>query len=770
MTDLLSSHLVDRPSLDGSQSVAVVTRSRGVMKVKTQMSEDRNAGAAYAEFLKRKEITSPSMGVEDYGDLSPMLFDFQHKIVKWALSKGRSAIFADCGMGKTLMQLEWARCVPGDVLILTPLAVAQQTAAEARKFGMDAAVSRDGSRVAATTITNYQQLHKFDLSEYCGIVLDESSILKAYDGKTRTAIIEAAQAVDFRLACTATPAPNDHMELGNHAEFLGAMSRAEMLATFFVHDGGDTAKWRLKGHAEDDFWRWVATWAVTVKTPADLGCNAEGFDLPPMRLIEHLADSEFAQDGLLFPVALSLTEQRKARKASMSDRVRIVADIANGSDSQWLIWCDLNAEGDALTKAIDGAVQVSGANTDEQKTERMLGFAAGNFRVLVTKPQIAGFGMNWQNCHNMAFAGLTHSYERFYQAVRRCWRFGQTNAVDVHVVLSEPERPVLTNIRRKEASAAEMASAMVGHVCELEDWGGLSSTKEVYVEDSNAGDMWKMNRGDCVEGVSRMATESVDYTVFSPPFASLYTYSASTRDMGNCSSHGEFFEQFRFLVAEMFRVTKQGRLLSFHCMNLPTSKSRDGVIGLSDFRGELIREFQSAGWIYHSEVCIWKDPVTAMQRTKALGLLHKTIRNDSSMSRQGLPDYLVTMRKPGKNHDAISHTRDEFPVELWQRYASPVWMDIKANETLQHRSAREDKDERHICPLQLEVIRRALKLWSKPGDVVLSPFAGIGSEGYVALEEGRRFVGFELKSSYYEQACRNLDSASGVSGQIGMFG
>lgn len=721
---------------------------------------------AYQEFLSRKSMAAESVGLDvSDGDLSPQLFDFQRKIVRWALAKGRAAVFADCGMGKTFMQLEWARHVPGDVLVLTPLAVAQQTAAEASKFGLSAAVSRDGTKSAPITITNYQQLHKFDMGDFAGIVLDESSILKAYDGKTRTAIIEAAKSVDYRLACTATPAPNDHMELGNHAEFLGAMSRAEMLATFFVHDGGDTSKWRLKGHAVDDFWRWVATWAVAVQTPADLGCAAEGFDLPNMRLVEHLAHSDFAQEGHLFPVAMSLTEQRAARKASMDDRVRIVAELCNNSDEQWLVWCDLNAESEALTKAIDGAVEVAGRHSDDEKSARMLGFSSGEHRVLVTKPQIAGFGMNWQNCANMAFAGLTHSYERFYQAVRRCWRFGQESEVSVHVVLSEPERPVLTSIRRKEADAQKMAKAMVQHMCSMEDWGGLSASKEVYVEDKQVGDRWEMNRGDCVEGVSRLPDDSIHYTVFSPPFASLYTYSASTRDMGNCATHGEFFEQFRFLVRELYRVTMPGRLLSFHCMDLPASKSRDGFIGLHDFRGELVREFVAAGWILHSQVCIWKDPVTAMQRTKALGLLHKQIKKDSCMSRQGIPDYLVTMRKPGVNPERVTHTNDDFPVTLWQRYASPVWMDINPSDTLQFRSAREDKDERHICPLQLDVIRRALKLWSNPGDRVLSPFGGIGSEGVVALEEGRRFIGYELKASYFEQACRNLAEADSDAGQ-----
>ena len=267
-------------------------------------------------------------------------------------------------------------------------------------------------------------------------------------------------------------------------------------------------------------------------------------------------------------------------------------------------------------------------------------------------------------------------------------------------------------------------------------------------------------QGDCVEVVQGIPDESIHYSIFSPPFASLYTYSNSERDMGNSKTDQEFYEHFKFLIGDLLRVTMPGRLLSFHCMNLPLSKQRDGVIGLKDFRGELIRLFIESGWIYHSEVCIWKDPVTAMQRTKALGLLHKTIRKDACMARQGIADYLVTMRKPGENPERVSNTHQSFPVKVWQKYASPIWTDINPSNTLQKTSAREDKDERHICPLQLDVIERAIKLWTNKDDIVLSPFAGIGSEGYVALKMERRFVGVELKGSYYDQAVLNLQRAN----------
>ncbi|MBK8123965.1 MAG: site-specific DNA-methyltransferase [Dokdonella sp.] len=295
---------------------------------------------------------------------------------------------------------------------------------------------------------------------------------------------------------------------------------------------------------------------------------------------------------------------------------------------------------------------------------------------------------------------------------------------------------------------------------------GITIEKSDYSRDIKTGPGFDLHLGDCVEITHEMDDESIDYTIFSPPFASLYTYSNSDRDMGNCRNASEFYAHFEYLIGELFRVTKSGRLLSFHCMNLPATYQNDGFIGIKDFRGELIRMFVDDGWIFHSEVVIWKDPVIQMQRTKSIGLLYKQLKKDSCISRQGIPDYLVTMRKPGDNPDPVTKNSDEFPVELWQRYASPVWMDINPSNTLQFRSARESDDERHICPLQLEVIDRAISLWTNPDDLVYSPFAGIGSEGYVAIQKGRRFVGAELKRSYWDLACRNLATAKSSQGTL----
>jgi hypothetical protein len=517
----------------------------------------------------------------------------------------------------------------------------------------------------------------------------------------------------------------------------------------------------LKRHATRDFWRWVCSWAVTIRNPGDIGYDGSDWTLPPLKVHSHTVETE-AEGLFLLPMeAQTLSERLTARRTTTEARAMRAAAIVNATAGPWVVWCHLNAEADALLALIPDATEIRGSDSEAAKVAAFEGFQSGRIRVLVTKPSIAGFGLNWQHCHQMAFVGLTDSWEQYYQATRRCWRFGQTHSVDVHCIAADTEGAVVANLRRKDEEADQMAKAMAEHTREAvaEALHGQPRHHDEYREGEATGPGWRMILGDCVESIKGIAEGSVDYTIFSPPFASLYTYSNSDRDMGNCRDHDDFYRHFAFLVPELYRVTRPGRLLSFHCMNLPTSKVRDGVIGLTDFRGHLIRLFVGHGWIYHSEVVIWKDPVTAMQRTKALGLLHKQIRKDSAMSRQGIPDYLVTMRKPGENDKPVSHTAEEFPVSLWQRYASPVWMDINPSDTIQYRSARQQEDEKHICPLQLGVIRRAIDLWTAPNDLILSPFAGIGSEGFVALEQGRHFVGMELKESYFRQAVANLGIA-----------
>lgn len=435
----------------------------------------RPDAAAYAQFLARKAIDDPATGLTEWPALPDCLFPHQRDIVAWALRRGRSALFAGTGLGKSLMELAWAQAVHGatgkDILHLAPLAVSNQMAREAEKFGIAArVVARQSECGDGTNITNYQKLDHFDLSQFGGVILDESSILKSTDGKYRTALIDACQSIPFRLAATATPAPNDFMELGNHAEFLGVMKYTDMLATFFVHDGGSTQNWRLKGHAENEFWKWMASWAVMLRKPSDLGYPNEGYDLPPLNYHQHTVAVEYApsmETGLLFPVeASTLSERIAARRDTVDDRVAKAAEVTP-TDRPFVWWCNLNSESEALAKAIPDAVEVRGSDSEDAKERKLIDFSEGRIRVLVTKPSICGFGMNWQHCADTGFVGLNDSFEQFYQAIRRFWRFGQTKPVNCHIIAAEIEGATVANIKRKEADADRMAAAMVMHMADL---------------------------------------------------------------------------------------------------------------------------------------------------------------------------------------------------------------------------------------------------------------------------------------------------------------
>lgn len=422
----------------------------------------------YESFLAAKSARQSFDACPRAGDIATSLFPFQRALVDWSLRRGRSALFADTGLGKTRMQLEWARHVSsvGPVLILAPLAVAEQTVREGQSIGIAVQYARRPVD-APILITNYDLLQHFAHLPWRGVVLDESSILKAYDGKTRNAIIGAFQSVPYRLACTATPAPNDYTELGNHSEFLGVKSRVEMLSEYFVHDGGSTADWRIKGHAQDDFWAWVCSWGAAVKRPSDLGYSDEGYDLPPLQMHEHVIPVEHQEawsEGYLFaPHVKTLAEQRATRRMTLAKRVQMAVELA-ASGEPVVIWCELNDEADAIERAIEGAVQVRGADDPEDKARKLVGFASGEHRVLVSKPSICGHGLNWQHCARTIFVGASHSYEQTYQAVRRFWRFGQRRPVDVHIIRAETESAIVANFRRKEADAERLSLRMVEHM------------------------------------------------------------------------------------------------------------------------------------------------------------------------------------------------------------------------------------------------------------------------------------------------------------------
>lgn len=426
---------------------------------------------AYAEFLAKKGIVDPPTGLSEVPMLPSELFPFQRDIVVWALKRGRAALFAGTGLGKTLMELAWAGAIVsahgGMVLLFAPLAVSAQVIREADKFGIQARLVRAQKDCGpGINVTNYQKICHFDLNEFIGVILDESSILKSETGRYRTDLIEASANVPFRLAATATPAPNDFMELGNHAEFLGVMSYTDMLATFFTHDGGDTQKWRLKGHAENDFWHWMASWSVMLRMPSNLGYDDGAYQLPPLNQVHHTVSVATASEDFFGGKQATLQERIKARRESVYDRVSFAASITP-DDRPFVWWCNLNAESEALAKAIPGAVEVRGSDKEDEKERKLIAFAEGEIRVLVTKPSICGFGMNWQHCADTGFVGLNDSFEQVYQAVRRFWRFGQTKPVTAHFIAAETEGAVVANLRRKEADADRMAAAMVMHTASI---------------------------------------------------------------------------------------------------------------------------------------------------------------------------------------------------------------------------------------------------------------------------------------------------------------
>jgi len=710
----------------------------------------------YNEFLDTKKKSFIESGFDvDTKKLNKNLFDFQKYSVKTALNKGRFALFFDCGLGKTLMQLSWAEAVYNEtnkkVLILAPLAVVDQTKDEAVKFGIN---------LECFEITNYDQLKNIkNMDQYSGVVLDESSILKGRDGKLSRLIIETFKQTPYKLACTATPSPNDHMELGQHSEFLGAMSYLEMLAMYFVHDGGETSKWRLRKHAKDPFWNYVCTWSMACDKPQTLGFDSDGYNLPEIEFIEHIIPVENNTDTLFGDVAVSATDLHKDLKRSFDKRLDKTIELVNSNDNQWIVWGLRNTETDTLEKHLKDAVNVQGSDKPDFKAKHLNGFAKGKFKTLITKTSIASFGMNYQNCHQMVFMSYDFKFEAFYQAVRRCYRFGQKHKVKVHIMVPESQTNVRKSILQKQQRHFEMIQEMSKYSSQSDYKTNKSKfmIKEKEVKTEN----YYLLNGDCVQETKKLDNDSVDLTVFSPPFAELYVYSDKEEDMGNVANYKEFEKHFKFLIPEIKRVLKPGRICAIHCMDLPIQKGKEGFIGLRDFSGMLVQWFTEMGFIYHARTTIWKNPVTEMQRTKAVGLLHKTIKKDSVMSRVGIPDYILFFRNEGDNITPITHqaedsdSPDYLPVDLWQKYASPVWNDIDYSRTLQYRSGRDGNDEKHICPLQLDTIERILHLYSNEGETVFSPFGGIGSEGFKAIKMGRKSISIELKESYFKLNAAN---------------
>lgn len=712
----------------------------------------------YNKFLENKVKRFDDAGFE-VQELNQNLFDFQKEIVGRALKKGRYAIFADCGLGKTIMQLEWADKVSKytgkPVLILTPLAVSKQTINEGEKFGIN--VSRfDGKFESGIYITNYEQLKNIKSVERLGgIVLDESSILKNFTGKYKKLIIDKFMFTPYKLCCTATPSPNDLNEIGNHSEFLNVLDSQDMRSKWFVRDEGMNI-YRLKRHATDDFFGWVSSWATMLSKPSDIGFKDDGFLLPKLNYIEREIQTKERDNGELFNnKSVNATLFNKELRLTLIPRLESVAGIVNGSDELFIVWINQNAEADKMKELLPEAVEVRGSEKTEDKEQKLMDFAQSKYRVLVTKKKIAQFGLNFQNCNNQIFASLDFSFEGLYQAIRRSHRFGQKNRVNIYLITTDTMENVLKTIRRKEKQFNQMRELMNNTI--NKEYKLVSDyEKREYVTESV-----RLINGDSVVETQYIEDNSIDFSVFSPPFSNLFTYSNNLRDMGNCENDDEFFKQYQYLLKELYRVMKPGRLVAVHTKDLAVYKNSGGFTGLKDFTGENHRAMESVGFKYHSKITIWTDPVLEMQRTKTQRLLYKQVTKDSTYSGVGLPEYVTIFRKwEGDESDwkpVTNKNREEFGLDTWQKWASPVWFDIKRTDVLNnHKGVKDEADEKHICPLQLSVIKRLVAMYTNKGETVFTPFAGIGSELYESVRLGRKAVGIELKPSYFDGAVKNL--------------
>jgi DNA modification methylase/superfamily II DNA or RNA helicase len=724
----------------------------------------------YNDFIKSKEKSIILSGFDiEENKLNSMLFDFQKFTVKRALKAGKYAIFADTGQGKTPMQLEIANQVylhtKKEVLILAPLAVTGQTIEQGIKFNVDIQRLKGNIQIA-----NYEQIDNIDCDKYGCIILDESSVLKNETGKYRNLLIERFKNAPYKFCFSATPSPNDPMELGNHSEFLDIMGFNEMLAMFFVHDAGETQKWRLKGHAVNKFYEFVSTWAIMYSHPKDIGFDMKGFDLPPLEIIEKQVSTELPQGMLFSGLAVNATDYNSSLRETEKERIQQTIEIVNsiGKDEPIIIWTKQNDEAKNIYNQLKelgyDCRNVQGSDSNDKKESDLLGFGKNEFQILITKQSIASQGLNYQNCAYQIFNSVDFSFEQSYQAMRRSWRFGQKRKVTCYMITTDRMINVIKIQQDKHLSFKTMQTEMTKAVnknLNNQITNYMTNSEDVKTEN------YHLMRGDCVEKSKELADNSADLVVFSPPFSELYTYSSHVEDMGNSLNYDQFEQHFKYLIPELKRVLKDGRICAIHCMDLPIQKGKEGYIGLRDFSGMLIKWFQDCGFIYHSRATIWKDPVIEMQRTKALGLLHKQVKKDSSMSRVGIPDYILFFRNEGDNQVPI--TNINIPVDLWQKIASPVWYDINYSRTLNYREGRANEDEKHICPLQLDTIERCILLYSNEGETVFSPFGGIGSEGYQALKMGRKSISIELKESYFELNKRNHNSAEEEKGQLQLF-
>lgn len=728
----------------------------------------------YNDLLEAKKTKKIESGFDvDEAGLNPRLFDFQRYCVKRMVKEGRGAVFAGCGNGKTLISLEWATKVAEHegkpILILAPLSVSRQTIKEGAKFGYKVDLYRDMDEATTIAITNYEQIENVDISRFVGVVLDESSILKNFTGYYRNLLTEKFKGMPYKLCCTATPSPNDLNEIGNHSEFLEILDSQDMRSKWFVREEGMN-NYRLKGHAKGDFYGWIASWAIMFENPADIGFVETGklFKLPELTVTDHLIETK-PEDGLLFSTGIvNATNFNMELRKTMNERLELAAKIARESSGQVLIWIKQNQEGDILGKLIPEAVEVRGSDSDADKEQRLLDFAEGKFRILISKAKICGYGMNFQNCGTQIFASPDFSFEDYYQQVRRSYRFGRKGNVNIHLIITDTMTNARAIVEKKQQAFEEMVREMNRNVNENR-YGLLDHYEYREYKDD---DVFLM-KGDTTIEIKRIPDNSVDLIIFSPPFSSLFTYSNYINDMGNNESHEEFFKQYAFLLKELYRILKPGRLMCCHTKDLGVYKNSSGYTGMYDFTGEHTRAVLAEGFKLHSKVTIWTDPVLEMQRTKTQRLLYKQVTSDSSKTGIGMAEYITIFKKwEGDEADwepIVNLNRDNFPLETWQKWASPVWMDIRRTDVLTASEGTAMGDEKHICPLQLGVIERLVNLWSNEGETVFTPFLGIGSEVYEAVRNNRKGIGCELKDSYFDTAVKNIKIAESKKYQRTLF-
>lgn len=798
----------------------------------------------YQQFLSTKMAVPKPVGIDvPIEDISLTGFLFQRHIVRWALLLGRAAIFADVGLGKTWMQIMWAWHVAKHtnkpVLILAPLAVAEQTVREGEKFGVTVYHVENNGEVLhhcvedkyPIFITNYERVDHFDISQFAGIVLDESSILKHYSN-TFFDLCERFKQTPYRLCCTATPSPNDIVEIGNHSTFLDIMDFHDVLARWFVGEGDVARQARLKGHAVEDFYRWLTSWAVCISKPSDLG---DEYDMPGYeRIVPEFHEYELGssqqtierawEKGKLLPDTPSATSFMQVKRDSNAERVAKAREIVDSIDSAEpvIIWCDTDFEADELIKVFqsDNYVEVRGSHSPKSKESGLRAFTFGEKRIIISKPEIAGLGLNWQHCAQMIFVGVSFSFERTYQAMGRVVRYGQKRTPHIHMIYSESEGSVMQRLQEKQRAFIDMQTNMNAAMRKygLFRTGSGTVTFSDTENDIAQGAGWTMYLGDCVKVARGFASNSIDFCVHSPPFSSLYTYSDKQADMGNAATDEEFFAHYNYLIKELLRITKPGRTVAVHVKDLPLFINRDTVMGIAPFSDDVTVAFRQARldseadlpdvkrskWVLQSRITVGKDPVVEMQKTNSHGLLYKNWRTKAQALRVGLPDYVLVFRKfstepesapvvhdphdltyygsnpPGSLLAIPSRRSGQINASLpvWQNYANPIWddvtipaiwSDINQMRVLNVEIAREAKDERHLAPLQLDLIERLIHWYTNPGELVFDPFGGVGSTPYVAVKMGRRGMASELKPSYWKLACKYLRQAEMEKSQPTLF-